>query len=91
MGQRFDGMGTAKVSRFLLCSRNTATQATRDISEILDRFSKARTREKSSHDQIESFVRVGNQRKGLRALNPVILTEIQSLFSFLSNRTDKAR
>jgi hypothetical protein len=53
-------METAKVSRLLLCSRNTASQATLDISEILDRSLKARTKERSSRDQIQFSVSVGN-------------------------------
>src|ERR1700684_3944983 len=80
-------MEMPKVPRFLVCSRYTEAQVTLDISEILDRSLRARTKERSSRDRIQSSVSVDNQRKGFLVRHSVILAEIQSLSSFLSNRS----
>ena len=61
----------------------------RDISEISDRSWKARTKETSPHDWIQSFARFGNQRRVPLGLNSVISTEIHYPFSFLSNCNGK--
>jgi hypothetical protein len=80
---KFDGVEVPKVSRFLVCSRNTESQVTRDISEILDRSWKARTKETPSRDRIQPAVSVGNQRKDLLARHSATSAEIQSLLSFV--------
>jgi|HubBroStandDraft_6_1064221.scaffolds.fasta_scaffold229702_3 hypothetical protein len=84
-------METAKVSRLLLCSRSTALQVTWDTSEIPDRSSKARTKERSSRGRIQSFASVGNRRKGLLSRHSVTSIEIHHLFSFVSSRPDNRR
>jgi len=89
-GHKFGGMETTKVSRFLLCARNTEAQVARDISGISDRSSKARTKETLSRDRIQFSARAGNQRRVPRAPNSVISREIHCFFSFLSNRPGNA-
>ena len=71
--------------RFLVCSRYTEAQVTLDISEILGRSLRARTKERSSLDRIQPSVSVGNHCKGLLGRQSVISAEIESLSSFLSD------